>query len=76
MWGNEALPGPSPGKLTSLPLANSANTTHRAKRTSQHCRDCARQANEFAAQTRRPQTKRVGRKEECEGETIRVSTLT
>ena len=32
MRGNEALPGQSPGKLTSLPLANSANTTHRAKR--------------------------------------------
>ena len=32
LWGNEALPGQSPGKLTSLPLANSANTTHRAKR--------------------------------------------
>ena len=30
--GNEALPGQSPGKLTSLPKANSANTTHRAKR--------------------------------------------
>ena len=32
MWGNEALPGQSFGKLTSLPLTNLANTTHRAKR--------------------------------------------
>ena len=32
MWGNEALPEQSSGKLTSLPLANLANTTHRAKR--------------------------------------------
>ena len=32
MWGNEALPELCSGKLTSLPKANSANTTHRAKR--------------------------------------------
>ena len=32
LWGNEALPGQSFGKLTSLPLTNLENTTHRAKR--------------------------------------------
>ena len=30
MWGNAALPGLRPASQTSLPLANSANTTHSA----------------------------------------------